>query len=810
MKKSKIESILPLTFMQKALLFHSLSGQEDQGFLHVETTLKGSIDKMKLQEAWENSVKRHEVLRASIHWDNLEKPLQVIHPDVSIPWTFKDWSMKPAEEQEKLLVEFIAQDRKQGLNLSKVPVNRFTLIQFEKEKHLLLWTCHHILLDGWSATNIIKDAFAYYDAICKEASIRLEPIPSAKAYLKELQSFKEAVSKSFWENMMKGYSDAVLLNPALNNNVKETAFDFITLTIPAESSQQIKNVARENRVTLNTFMQGLWTILLSKYTNKEDIAFGTTVSVRSRYLDNAALMAGLFTNMLPVRIKMEKELDFTTWLLEIQKQQSKVQNHNHVTLDQIISWMDWPGYLPLFDNLLIVENFPWTDFKSGGLMVQNFKGGITTTYPLTTIVKPLESLEFTFQYNPNVIPKRTIDWILKNLNQLVNIIISNPKQLISEIYEAIGPSSLKEETRQLVNNKIEQKLRSSVVPLSVVQPNSSLELQLIGIWENTFGRTDISVTDNFFEIGGKSILAVRLFAQIEKQLSYNLPPVTLLQQPTIRGLAQLINKGVSDTWKSLIPIQTRGTKKPLFCLHAKGGHVFFYNALAGYLGENQPVYALQPKGLDGVEPLYESIEEMAKSYIDEIRTIQAEGPYSLLATCFSNAVGLEMAQQLKTMGQEISLLAMVDAAPGKSYSFLNADNKDSLLTRVIRNLKEKPLLDNGKKIIKKLRKLSDKGKELKMSKQERSLLKVQQSLDLIFKKYERKHYNGKITLIRSSEFSERTDKAYHVEGWNDIVSEQNLEIFIVPGHHSTLFIEPEVQGLAKQLSQCLENSNFAL
>lgn len=803
MQKTKIQGILPLNFMQQALLFHSLSSEKDQGFLHVECILNGPLDKDQFQKAWEAVVKRHEIFRISIHWEKLEKPLQVIHPNALVEIAYEDWTNLTAAAQATQLSQYKTADREQGLSLSQAPVYRLALFQIAADKHLFIWTCHHILLDGWSASNVIKDVFEFYEGAINKSPVVLDAVPPFKAYIKEFQAIDKQIAESFWKEHMKGFEQPSLLKE--QHGKKEQAYAFESKIVDQTLSTALKAIAKQNRITLNTLIQGIWSALLAKHTGKEDVVFGTTLSVRSNELENADLMAGLFTNMLPVRVKIEKGLPFVQWLANIQEEQTKVRNHQHVSLHQILSWKDWPGYLPLFDHLLVIENFPWKDFSKGGVRVQGFKSGITTTYPMTLIVKPLETIEFIFQYDTQHLSKSLIDWLLGSLEILIPKLIAHPQQSIESLLKGVEAWEAEEMNAHGARDAKELEGPTGA-SREFVAPSSPLELDLIKIWEEVFGRSDISVTDNFFEIGGKSILAIRLFAKIKNELGYKLPPITLLQHPSIRAIAQVLDKEGTDTaWKSLVPIQTSGDKTPVFCLHAKGGYVFFYNPLAKYLEKDQPIYALQPRGLDGVEPFYKNIEEMAASYIEEIQTIQPEGPYTLLAACFSNAVGFEMAQQLKKQGQEIGLLMMVDASPGKSLSDIEAANSGSLLNKISQKVKQNPLRKQGAKAYRALKTVLKNNAESSLTEEEQQLLKMERIMDKIFVEYERKPYDGKITLVRSSEYSVRADKDFHVQEWKRWVKEGNLDVVIVEGKHKTMFVEPEVQLLAKEVNKCLTN-----
>ena len=195
-RKAKIESIFPLTFMQKGLLMHHLSAEVDQGYLHVKSTLKGSLNITLLQKAWETALQLHPALRTSIHWEKLDKPVQVTHPTAKLPWEFYNWSNNSPEQQEEKINKLIQKDQESKLNLSQAPLLRFFLIKLEEEKYCLLWSCHHILIDGWSATILLQDIVQFYDLLVAkpDKTPSLKTIPTYKSYLNWIQ--KQDISAS--------------------------------------------------------------------------------------------------------------------------------------------------------------------------------------------------------------------------------------------------------------------------------------------------------------------------------------------------------------------------------------------------------------------------------------------------------------------------------------------------------------------------------------------------------------------------------------------------------------------------------------
>jgi len=200
-------------------------------------------------------------------------------------------------------------------------------------------------------------------------------------------------------------------------------------------------------------------------------------------------------------------------------------------------------------------------------------------------------------------------------------------------------------------------------------PRDELELRLSKIWEKVLSVRPIGVHDNFFELGGNSLVAGRLFAQIQRMCRKDLSPVALFQAPTIEQLAPLLRSAQSPTsWSSLVPIQSGGSRPPLFCMHAGAGTILFYHDLARRLGPDQPIYGLQAQGLYGKVTPHATVEEMAAHYIQEIRTVQPDGPYQLAGFCFGATLAFEMAQQLRAAGFEVGLLASFDGGrPGYRY-----------------------------------------------------------------------------------------------------------------------------------------------
>lgn len=197
-----------------------------------------------------------------------------------------------------------------------------------------------------------------------------------------------------------------------------------------------------------------------------------------------------------------------------------------------------------------------------------------------------------------------------------------------------------------------------------VAPGTELERQLIAIWQAVLRQDKIGVRDSFFNLGGHSLQAVRLAAEIEKRLGRKLPIAVLFHAPTVEALARRFTaEDSASPLRSLVPIQPLGAKPPLFLIHGWGGNVIGHVRLARLLPSDQPVYGVQAVGLDGKTTRHISVEEMAAHYVQEIRSFQPEGPYYLGGYSMGGLIAFEIAQQLQRLGQRVALLAILDSAP---------------------------------------------------------------------------------------------------------------------------------------------------
>jgi aspartate racemase len=438
---------------------------------------------------------------------------------------------------------------------------------------------------------------------------------------------------------------------------------------------------------------------------------------------------------------------------------------------------------------------------------------------------------------------------------------SGEKRLVAYVVSNEGPALSVSDLRRFLREKLPEymvpfafmllealpltpsgKVNRSVLPApdlakpdseeNFVAPRDELEQELVQIWEEVLRVQPIGIKDNFFDLGGHSLLAVHLFGQIETKFAKKLPLATLFQSGTVETLAKMLRpaqeKAIGDqvllealgedtsidAWSSLVAIQPHGSKPPLFFMHPMGGEILCYRPIAMHLGQDQPVYGLQPPGLDGKQPLLTRVEDMAALYIQEMQTIQPNGPYYIGGYSFGGIVALEIAQQLHRQGEKVGILAMIDTSvPGseKRLPFINR------VFEHINNFRQQGPAYLQRKLVgwREWGTYQIRHKYMHVLGISEPLAEGDNHIDIIGANHEAQsqyifqEYSGRMILLRTDdqEREEATGMQYDpLFGWGELIT-GGIDVYHIPGSHYTLLDEPNVRVLAEKLKLCLEKAH---
>jgi hypothetical protein len=409
--KRNIEAIYPLSPMQQGMLFHSLYAPESGVYLELlSCTLQGNLDVGAFERAWQRVIDRHPILRSAFAWKSLDNMVQVVQRQTAAPLVVEDWRTAPPVEQERRLEERLRAERVNSFDLSKAPLMRLILLRLADDVHHFIWAHHHILLDGWSLPLVLQEVFALYEADRGGYSLELPPARPFRDYIAWLQQQDLAAAAAFWRRELAGFSAPTPLIvdqpiPKISDAPPDTGnatYALLETRLPEPATIALQTLARQHRLTLNTLLQGAWAILLSRYSGEEDVLFGATVAGRPPEIDGVDQMVGLFINTLPVRVQVPSEAPLGVWLQQLQVKQSEQRQYEYSPLVQIQEWSDVPPGAPLFNSLLVFENFPVNESlreQRGSLQIDNISSAESTNYPLTVVAGPGQELTLKIGYD---------------------------------------------------------------------------------------------------------------------------------------------------------------------------------------------------------------------------------------------------------------------------------------------------------------------------------------------------------------------------------------------------------------------------
>jgi amino acid adenylation domain-containing protein len=451
-----VEDIYPLSPMQQGMLFHTLyTPGSTVYFQQFHWSLRGNLQVAALEKSWQGVLERHPALRTVFVWEGLEQPVQVVRTHVTLPWHFHDWRQLKATDQSNRLATFLEADREQGFDLTKSPLMRLHLIQLDNDRYHFVWSHHHLLLDGWSLPLILQEVFTLYEAYSHGQEIHLPLVPPYREYIAWLEQRDKDETERFWRSKLQGFESTTSF---AGRNESQKPLDWTgnykeqVIRLSSNATYALRSFAQQHRITVSTLVQGAWALLLSCYSEREDVLFGATVSGRPPDLAGIESMVGMFINTLPVRVQIQTDKNLITWLQDLQQQLMAQEQYAYTPLTDIQGWSDIPRGKSLFESIIVFENYPMNSPEElTQLEVGPIEGFEKTNYPLTLTVEPGSRLLLHMDYDGDRFDADRINRMLAHLQTLIEAIVTEPDQLIGDLVFLTG-----EERQQLVewNNTV--------------------------------------------------------------------------------------------------------------------------------------------------------------------------------------------------------------------------------------------------------------------------------------------------------------------------------------------------------------------
>ncbi|MEG4517835.1 MULTISPECIES: amino acid adenylation domain-containing protein [unclassified Microcoleus] len=439
MSKANVEDFYPLSPMQQGMLFHTLySPNSGVYFEQLTCTLRKLANAQAFKQAWQQVTDRHPILRTSFVWEGLKEPVQVVHRQVQLPWEEFDWQdLAPAAQQQQLET-FLKSDRDRGFDMRQPPLMRMTLIKLAKDTYYFIWSHHHLLLDGWSSPAILTEVFDFYQAELNGEQLSLPRPRPYRDYIVWIQQQNLSEAESFWRQRLQGFTAPTPLpiERGFGDAAPEESDREQQILLPVATTAALRSLARQQQLTLNTLVQGAWGLLLSRYSGEEDVIFGTVVSGRPPDLAGVESMVGLFVNTQPARVKIRPKDSLLSWLKQLQDGQIEARQYEYSPLVEVQRWSEVPRGLPLFDTLVVFENYPLESSlqkRVQNLEIESVLSFEKTNYALTLTVVPGEELALKIGYNSNRFENSAIAKMLGHLQTLLEGMTANPERKLSEL-----------------------------------------------------------------------------------------------------------------------------------------------------------------------------------------------------------------------------------------------------------------------------------------------------------------------------------------------------------------------------------------
>ncbi|MGK7878413.1 MAG: amino acid adenylation domain-containing protein [Xenococcaceae cyanobacterium] len=448
MKLENVADIYPLSPVQEGMLFHTLAAPTSEVYFGQYTCrIQGDLQVSAFQAAWQQVLNRHSALRTAFLWDGLDEPLQVVRQQVELPRTDRDWRRLSSREQEARWEKFLRADRRQGFDLAQAPLMRLTLIRQSEDTYQFIWSCHHLLSDGWSASLIWKEVFAFYIAIVRGQCLNLKSPRPYGDYIAWLQEQDLSKAKVFWQDALKGFTVPTPLRvDRVFPGQSGSSYDRQQIALPEATTAALQSLARHHRLTLNTLIHGAWALLLNRYSGEAEVVYGATVSGRPTALAGVEDMVGLFINTLPVRIRVSGQDSLLPWLSTLQTQLVEIRQYEYTPLVEIQRWSEVPQGRSLFESIVVFENYPLkTQEQDIGLEISDIRFLDQSNYPLALLVVPGASLQLILIYDDRRFEAATIARMLGHMQTVLESFVENPDCYLSDV-----PLLTKAEQHQLL------------------------------------------------------------------------------------------------------------------------------------------------------------------------------------------------------------------------------------------------------------------------------------------------------------------------------------------------------------------------
>lgn len=601
--------------------------------------LRGPLNVAALRQSLQEIVRRHGVFRSvfQIMEGNL---VQIVLPpkEFSLPVTPLDGS---PDARELEMQKFARAEALRPFDLTRDSILRCQLIRLQADDHALQLTTHTLVYDDWSTGILMRELSELYGAFAAGTVPPHRQLPFqfgdyARWYHQRLQGPEFESHLDYWKQQMDSPVSFDHLPVDRARPVGNTcAGAKQTVVLPVALADALKLLGRQERVSLYMVLLAGFNCLLHRCSGHEEIGVGTCAA--NRPLEEIEGLIGRFGNSMLLRTSLAGNPTFNELFKRVREVALNAWSHQELPLGMLLqatAKVAEPNRNSPFRVMFNLQNAPKESWRLSGLNV-DWLPLDTETSKLDLIVwlKSEPELEITLEYSTQLFESASMSKLLADYQAILETMAKNPGQRVNDIaiLPTIEPAGALPPPRT-VPRKIE------------AGDPATVEARMIELWKDVFELKTIDATQNFFELGGDSLMASRLFVKINKTFQSTLPLTALLDAPTIQQLVQILCRQPSSS--PLVPIQPKGTRPPLFCLYGNHGDIDDYFNIVKALGGDQPVFGIRSPALNDLSRLPQTMEEAAADAVRWIRKAQPQGVPSLLGYSWGGLLAFEVSRQL--------------------------------------------------------------------------------------------------------------------------------------------------------------------
>ena len=821
---------LPASFAQERFWTLSQVDPKNPAFhMPVRLRLTGKVSVLLLEKSFRLLISRHETLRTTFSEIDGEL-MQIIHNES--PFTLKVINLEesPKHERASLLEAGVQSLLREPFDLSALPLFRTALFRLGPDEHIVAFSIHHSIADAWSIQVFQRELWMAYENLLENDGFSFKPldIHYGDFSVWQRESITSEATQEHLDFWMKSLAGEL---PVLNfptdrspSQLTSPKSSVETLLLPEELSQGLKQLAQAHDTTLYVVTLACFAILLSRASEAPDVIVGSPVA--NRRIETEPLI-GPFAGPVALRLGLSRDPTLRDFLLSIRDTTVESLEHTELPFEMLLERLSVrpvAGRSPLFQFYFFCQ--------AAFLQFRKLQDLTITPLPTTSVGVPFEiqlavierneGIRAELEYNANLFDKSTIEEWLRYYQTLLKSITVDPLKTISSLpappYSA--PSITKDKSDSTAGSTAaesfatrhqagEQQSRPVTWTAAGADLSKTAEDSLTGelrsLWKSALNISEVELHDNFFLLGGRSLVAAKLIAKINKKYSLKLGLATFFNCPTIAELAALIRGHASqDIPSSIVAVQPEGTSPPLFVIHGVGGNVLNFYDLAKLLGSKQPVYGVEAQSLQaGADPLT-TLEDLAAYYVRDVRKVQPEGPYNFLGYSYGGFVAFEMARQLQSANQKVELLGMLDT-PVWRHDFHEESSTIGKIGKQLmavwspffhrlRPCTPMEIFDGVKSTVLRTFYTLATSKGRVIPPKLRSVYHINSYAAV---NYVPKTYDGVVTMLRASR-----EKGPRDLGWSKFAT-QPVRVFEVPGAHLQILSNENLPRVVKSLQKCL-------